>query len=131
METEVITTLVGMTCGQCGCVFGIESNQYRQLKGKGGRFYCTNGHCRVFREPDVARLERQLAAERARHDQTRSELKTVERRRRAAVGQTTKLKHRIEQGLCPCCNRFFRDLAQHVHQEHPDFVAAETESITQ
>lgn len=45
------------------------------------------------------------------------------RRRVALSGQVTKLKNRAQAGVCPCCNRTFKQLQAHMAQKHPAFKA--------
>lgn len=44
---------------------------------------------------------------------------------RAFKGVVTKLKKRAANGVCPCCNRTFVDLARHMAGKHPTFLAEE------
>ncbi len=37
----------------------------------------------------------------------------------------TKVKKRAANGVCPCCNRTFSDLARHMKAKHPDFAEGE------
>ena len=89
--------------------------------------YCPLGHGHhPAAESDVVRLERCLASEVARHDQTRAELRETENRRRAEKAAKSRLKNRIAVGVCPCCHRTFRQLARHMATKHPDYAMAET-----
>ena len=49
----------------------------------------------------------------------------AERRASAARGQVTKLKNRAAAGVCPCCNRQFQNLKNHMATKHPEFNAPE------
>lgn len=42
-----------------------------------------------------------------------------------ARGQLTKLKRRVSNGVCPCCNRSFADLHRHMTEKHPDYLTSE------
>lgn len=46
----------------------------------------------------------------------------TEYQRRAQKGQNTRLKKRIAAGVCPCCNRSFANLREHMAGQHPDFT---------
>ena len=37
-------------------------------------------------------------------------------------GQVTRIKKRVANGVCPCCNRTFKDLAAHMSTQHPDYI---------
>ena len=34
------------------------------------------------------------------------------------------VKARVAHGVCPCCNRTFKQLARHMKTKHPDYVEA-------
>lgn len=86
--------------------------------------HCPLGHGYVLggREGRAERLEKQLAAERARHDQTRAERDQHERSLRAERGAKTKLKKRLAGGVCPCCQRTFENLGRHMKTKHPEYA---------
>jgi hypothetical protein len=96
-------------------------------------FYCPNGHGQVYIGKTEAQKERALreSAERDREyyqvqlRRTREELKSTERSRAAIKGQNTKIKKRIANGVCPCCNRHFAALEKHMATKHPDYVVPE------
>lgn len=91
-------------------------------------FYCLAGHPQYFTESDevkIKKLERQLANERASHDQTRADRDATERRRRAEKGAKTRIKNRVGRGVCPCCNRSFENLGRHMQSKHPEFMESE------
>jgi hypothetical protein len=129
---EVSLTLVPMTCGECGVVFGMTAALKKERLDNGGTFYCTNGHGRVFRESNLDKIRRER--DRLKQDQAWYEernRKLVEerdheaRRGAAARGQVTKIKRRVAGGACPCCNRTFVDLHRHMTSKHPGFAASE------
>ena len=84
--------------------------------------FCPLGHGYVpSGESKAAKLERQLQRERQRHDQTRADRDHKENQRRAEKAAKTRLKNRARMGLCPCCNRHFKDLQRHINRMHPEF----------
>lgn len=69
--------------------------------------------------------------ERTAHDRTkasrteaRRERRDMERSRNAYKGQVTKVKNRVSKGVCPCCNRYFKNLHRHMENKHPDYAEA-------
>lgn len=130
MADVIYKTIVieSTSCAECGCVFGIASDQIQSLRQTGRTFYCPNGHRLSFRESEADRLRKQLAQTTQQLDETATRLtrerearEAQERKTSAARGQVTKLKNRIAGGACPCCNRFFAELAGHMKTEHPNF----------
>lgn len=107
----------------CAISFAIPEALYDTVQAHGaGGFYCPRGHHLGLGESSVAKLEKRLSREVARHDQTRADRDYTERRRAAAQGQVTKIKNRIKHGVCPCCKRTFQNVARHMQSKHPEFV---------
>lgn len=53
------------------------------------------------------------------------EQRDAERRSLAATkGHLTRQRKRAAAGTCPCCNRTFKQLADHMAKKHPDYVEA-------
>lgn len=118
-------TLTIMECGECGITFAVPETWRKHRQHTGETWYCPNGHSRVYREPDIKRLERELAAaneriasERARRLSTQDQLEATERSRAAVKGQLTKVKNRIQKGVCPHCNRHFQNVERHMASKH-------------
>lgn len=118
-------------CDRCGTIYGLEENFDNDRRASGKSFYCPNGHSLSYHETTTQRAEKAakraqelLDIERRRHEETKSALTVTERRRAAERGQRTKLQNRIKHGVCPCCNRTFAQLAEHMKAKHPEFLAA-------
>lgn len=121
-------TLVRHTCGKCGVDWAQPERFTEERRKDGKRFYCPNGHPREFRESDVDRLKRELAAAKGNErwyqqqsERLRVERDHLERSRAATRGHLTRTKKRIADGLCPCCDRFFDNVKLHMTVEHPDY----------
>lgn len=124
--------LVEYECWLCGIPFAISSGTEHACKHKGKGFYCPNGCHLGFGESEAQKLEKQLAQEKARHDQTQAALREVravathhERSAIAYRGKLTSVKKRVANGVCPCCKRSFKDLAQHMKGQHPEYGKTE------
>lgn len=114
-----------MCCGECGIEFTVPEHFYKERREEGKGWFCPNGHERVFRETDVAKLtrERDLLAQRiAQRD---DEIAETRRQLTAQKGVTTRLRNRAAAGVCPCCNRSFVALTRHMATKHPEFQTAE------
>lgn len=130
--------LIVMRCW-CGVQHAVPHSLYdlqRRQAENGERqedIYCPLGHVHVIAGPSKTvflerEVERQKAlVERAKvaAQRARDEAETSERRRRATVGQVTKLKRRAAAGVCPCCQRQFQDLRRHMGEKHPEFAKEE------
>lgn len=135
METLTYRGALTVVTCWCGIRHGVpdelrRAQQTQHNWGKQMSIFCPLGHEHVISgESEATRLKRELesernrtAAERAKHDQTKAELKSVERQKSAVKGQLTKTKNRIAAGVCPCCNRTFQNLARHIQGQHPEFA---------
>lgn len=112
-------TIEPVNCCECGTVFGLESQYKAARKADHKAFYCPNGHPLCFgEETEVDRLRRNVTfwQERARDQEkiTRQERKRAE----SMKGQVTRIRNRISAGVCPDCNRTFRNLARHMTCKH-------------
>lgn len=109
------------TCCNCGIAFGMPEKFQKEKLQKGGSFYCPNGHGQHYCESDVKKLEKQLLNEQSRHDQTKAKLRDTKGSLVAEKGHRTRLKNRIKNGVCPCCNRYFQNLHKHMKGQHPEY----------
>jgi hypothetical protein len=94
-------------------------------RNKGKTVWCPLGHQFVYsntveEQRDQARREATQA--RQRETAVRDLLAHEEHSHRATRGHMTRIKKRVAAGVCPCCNRSFRDLARHMEGQHPDYA---------
>ncbi len=114
-------------CINCGCYFGVPSGFTAQRRQDKRSFYCPNGHSMSYNESELDKIRRERDRLQQRIAQKDDELKELENRRRAAIGQVTKLRNRVSHGVCPCCNRTFDNLARHMASKHPTYAAEAAE----
>lgn len=123
-ELTHTTTLVTTSCW-CGVALAIPRSLYDEAQDSGHQVYCPIGHIFVFGNSYKKKLEREkearLEAER-RAKATRDLLTAEERSHSATRGHLTRTKKRIGNGVCPCCNRSFTNLARHMDSKHPDYI---------
>lgn len=126
-------------CCKCGTEMSIPEELYqaalRSRGPKGIHFYCAYGHSQHYTEGETE--EQKLRRERDRlkqhlaekDDEIRRQMDRREESERSAAaykGQATKLRNRAKNGVCPCCNRSFANLAAHIRSKHPDFGKSDT-----
>lgn len=107
-------TLTVVAC-TCGISYAIPEALEQQARDHRRNVYCPLGHSWIYTESTEERLEKERKAHRA----TRELLAAEERSHSATKGAMTKLKKRVEAGVCPHCNRTFQNLARHMHSKHP------------
>lgn len=133
IEVTAHATLTTEECCRCGILFAMPADYRQTLVNHPGRtFFCPAGHPQHYtgktdaqRERERGdRLERDLAAARARATAAEDQAQASERSRRALRAAHTRTKRRVAAGVCPCCNRTFADLAGHMTGQHPDYATA-------
>jgi len=124
---SVITTHTDITALdlECGHRIYLANDFIAQRRRDHKSFYCNV--CGDKRHWPQKSKEEKLKAELA---STKDQLETVryqrdrnERRRRAEKAAKTRIKNRVSNGVCPCCNRTFANLARHMANKHPDYAA--------
>lgn len=130
----VSVELEAKTCPTCGVMYAVPKDWLAaksRAHDRGDRdvnWFCPNGHSTVFsREAETVVLKRErdrLKQENARLEQIAAEAQ----QKAAAVEAQARIDHRrTVAGVCPCCNRTFRQLATHMRHMHPE-VAARAQS---
>lgn len=85
-------------------------------------FFCPNGHSQHFiGETEAERLAKLLDLERQESQRQRERVAARDRSLSAVKGQITKIKNRVGNGVCPCCNRSFTNLRRHMSTKHPAY----------
>ena len=114
--------LTALECHTCGAVYGLSKDYEAARRSDHKSWCCPNGHSQYFpQESREEKLKRQLDQTARQLSRTQSRLKQTEYQRRAAKGQLTKTKRRVANGICPCCNRTFANLARHMAGQHPEY----------
>lgn len=134
-ETAAVE-LTPITCGSCGGTYAISERYHAQRAREGGGWHCP--YCQVSwgffgANTEVARLKTYLDNAQRRTEwaeasaqQERERAQRLQFKARTYKGHLTRIKNRVGQGTCPCCNRQFKDLRRHMASQHPDYVNAQT-----
>jgi hypothetical protein len=137
--------LIVVSCPTCHIEYAIPSKlkDYLEERPKashhgarwssdGEETFCPNGHTWTYVGKSMEqRLEderNRRAAIAAQRDQARAERDHEAARARAEKAAKTRFKNqrdkdrtRIKNGVCPCCNRSFKNVRRHMASQHPDF----------
>lgn len=126
MEKINITTKIQLTafeCSECGIVYAIPSTQYDGYLERGGSWYCPNGHSQHFVETEVNRLKHKLDQREAElertHERLDGALKDITSKKRII----TRMRNRVQAGVCTECHRHFENLERHMKTKHSTFNA--------
>ena len=123
-------------CPSCGFIYSCTVAFFDRRRADGQSWSIPCGHTASYHETEATKAQKKaekLAAELADAKawserqavwlrNAREETKAKERQLAAAKGQQTKLKKRIANGVCPCCNRTFSELQRHMKRQHPEYV---------
>lgn len=124
------SVLVVEKCCNCGVAFGMDQATYDRRRNDHKSFYCPNGHGQYYSGKSEAEQlkdqlndkQRELDYKDSRINRLHDNLTTANNRLRAEKGAKTRLKNRVKHGVCPCCNRTFKQLAAHMKDQHPEYV---------
>jgi len=128
--TTIVTNMVTIYCYKCGIAFCVTNDFDGKRLEDHGSFYCPAGHVQIYtRKSDLDKMKEKLRRSELETAQAEKELKAtrkyvnhVEKSRSALKGQITKTKNRISKGVCPCCNRQFKNMQRHMESKHPDYT---------
>lgn len=114
-------------CCNCGMVFAMPSDFQRRRRDDHKLLYCPSGHKQHYTgATEAQKLQRKL-------EQREAELSNAQARANHAAAQRDsiakahkKMRVRISNGVCPCCNRSFDNLRQHMKTQHADYGSPST-----
>lgn len=103
-----------LTCCDCGIEFGVRPARAAALRADSSLwFYCPNGHRQHFAETQADRLRRE-------RDWLKQQIAQKDDELKAARKREERVTKRVKAGLCPCCNRSFKNLRLHMVSKHKD-----------
>lgn len=114
-------------CCNCSMMFAMPLDFQKRRVNDHKIFHCPAGHSQHYTGPTEAqqlkealeRNEQMLSAASARADKAETNLGQVTKAHR-------KMRQRVMNGVCPCCNRSFQNLREHMKTEHADFDSVRT-----
>lgn len=111
-------------CARCATPFMVSAALRDYLRRSRDTFYCPNGHAQSYSKSTETILKEQHAKELQEKDnQLARERRLLQETAQAKNDLERKLK-RVHKGVCPCCNRSFENLANHMKKKHPELVKA-------
>lgn len=111
----------------CGITFAVPEDFDKRRRNDHASFFCPAGHPHTYTaKSELARAREELTRTRACMDKVQAEAdfqrdraNRGDRQIRARKAVTTRLRNRLQSGLCPCCSHVFKDLKRHLRAEHP------------
>jgi hypothetical protein len=116
------TTLAYETidCYKCGVTFAVAASLRANWVRDKTQFFCPNGHSQSYAENEADRLRKQLTTATAEVDRQRQLRIKAEQRMSAQIAVNTKLRKRMNAGVCPHCHRTVSQMARHIKSKHPE-----------
>ena len=113
--------LITPTC--CHVSFMMSEEVYDSRVEDHKTWYCPNcGRRRIYaNKSEKEKLKEQLESVRTTNQFLRKQNEKERNRTRAEKAAKTRIKNRIKNGVCPCCNRFFKNLHSHIMNQHPEY----------
>ena len=106
-------------CASCGISFGLTADFIQRRQEDHSDFKCPMGHLNIYlAKTEEEKLRDLLKLE--KESKERAYAREAEALKRLSVtkGALTRTKNRIKNGVCPCCNRTFQNLALHMKTKH-------------
>lgn len=109
-------------CCNCGMSFAMTTDFMRRRRDDRKMFYCPAGHPQHYTgKTEAQKLKEDLERKNQMLDAAQARAATAEREREQVTKAHQKMRTRVMNGVCPCCNRTFQNLMQHMQSEHPEF----------
>lgn len=125
-----IGTLIVETCVNCGTPFGLDRDLYNKLRESHGTFYCPKGHSQYYSaKSETEKLKDEISQQNQRLERLNNyiteknqTIHSLTYSNRSLKAAKTKILNRVKNGVCPCCNRTFKNLQAHFKTVHPEIV---------
>ncbi len=123
-------------CPSCGIVYGFPTEFEKRRREDGREWHCPNGHTVAYTKTELDKTREQLQRAERERDQAivsrtaaQDQAAAAERSARAYRGWLTRLRNRIANGVCPCCNRSFANVRAHIAGQHPEWAAEHVDAL--
>ena len=115
------------TCCKCGMAFAMPLDFQNRRRNDRQSFYCPAGHGQHYTgKTEEQKLRDQLAARDASLARAQEQVQTLASERDHITKAHKKMRARVMNGVCPCCNRSFSNLREHMKTQHADFGSERT-----
>jgi DNA-binding transcriptional regulator YiaG len=112
---------VTITCCECRMPFGMSRSFYDAKRKDHKTFTCPAGHEQHFTgKSEEDKLREEVERKTQMIDAANQRAHRLERQRDDVAKAHKRMRDRIRNGVCPCCNRTFQNLLRHMQTEHSD-----------
>ena len=109
-------------CYRCGMTFAMTRDFQNRRRNDHKSFYCPRGHSQYYAgKSETQKLKVQLSEKQRQLDQQISATANARVQRDSIHNTYNRMRDRVKNGVCPCCNRSFQNLRDHMKTQHPEF----------
>lgn len=106
-------------CYKCGVPFGMTRDYRNRRLSDRATFYCPSGHGQVYTgKSEEQKLREEVERQKQMREAEEARRLRVEGERDQVARAHNRMRVRVMNGVCPCCNRTFQNLMQHMKTEH-------------
>jgi DNA-binding XRE family transcriptional regulator len=106
-------------CCRCGMTWAMPTDFQNRRRKDRENFYCPAGHPQHYTgETSEQKLQRELDRKQQMLEAERARAARIEHERNQVARAHRRMRERVFNGVCPCCNRTFQNLLQHMKTEH-------------
>lgn len=107
-------------CCNCHMVFGTTKRFELDRRNDRKTFYCPQGHPQAYTagQDEASVLRREVERQKELREAEQARLARVEKEKGQLARAHMKMRTRVMNGVCPCCNRTFQNLLRHMQTEH-------------
>lgn len=118
---------VTVECCNCGMPFAMTEDFNTRRLNDHGWWYCPRGHQQHYTgKTEAQKLKEQLDRRQRDLEAVQGQAIALKSQRDEVAKSYRKMRDRVKNGVCPCCNRTFQNLMTHMQTEHPEFGKHET-----
>jgi len=112
--------LASEICCNCAMMFAMPVDWQKRRRADRKTFYCPAGHPQAYTagQDEASVLRREVERQKELREAEAARLARVETERNQIAKAHMKMRARVMNGVCPCCNRTFQNLLRHMQTEH-------------
>lgn len=116
MATEV--------CYKCAMVFGMPRDFQRRRLNDRTSFFCPAGHQQHYTgKTEEQRLKEEVERQKSMREAAEARASKATKDRDEVARAHSRMRVRVINGVCICCNRTFQNLLRHMQTEHPEAIS--------
>lgn len=115
-------TMITEVCCNCGVLFGIPSDFRDDVRRTKQTFYCPNGHGQSYTKSTYEIEIEKLKRDKEQLEGSLSNVVAGKIQLEKQLKKSNRELKRVKNGVCPCCNRSFQNLHNHIKNQHPEYT---------